>query len=180
MLGLKIFVPVHTFRRMPFAPSRNFCHPATSMSLVVNLHHSDQSLILKEQNFPPTNWCFAKLSPDSSQSLCSLVPQEKNFQAGSTSFPSNSPPLKQHLQLAKSCSHLEKVTSFPFWKSHWFRHCMLWEPDIDQDWSLHNEFEMFVSVCELRHRNVRRAHERITKCKPSVSEREPRHWSITS
>ena len=64
---------------------------------------------------------------------------------------SNLLPLKQHLQLAKSCSHLRKVTSFPFWKSHWFRHCMLGERDIDQNWSLQCEFEMFVSVCELRH-----------------------------
>ena len=28
MLGLKIYVPVQAFRRRPFVPSYNFCHPA--------------------------------------------------------------------------------------------------------------------------------------------------------
>ena len=49
-----------------------------------------------------------------SQLLFYFVPRKKNFQSGLISFPSNLLPLKQHLQLAKNCSHLQKVTSFPF------------------------------------------------------------------
>ena len=30
MIGLKIFAKVQTFRRRPFVPSHNFCHPAPS------------------------------------------------------------------------------------------------------------------------------------------------------
>ena len=31
MIGLKIFVQIQTFRRRPFVPSQNFCHPAADI-----------------------------------------------------------------------------------------------------------------------------------------------------
>ena len=49
MLGVKIFVRVRTFRRMPFAPSRIFCHP------VIRINKINSLLSARVNVFSPEN-----------------------------------------------------------------------------------------------------------------------------
>ena len=63
MLGLKIFVRVQTFRRRPFIPSHNFCHPVNKIASEMEVASLQKLLtLLKKRGSVPRRFWYPGLA----------------------------------------------------------------------------------------------------------------------